>query len=93
MVYESVGSDTKADPPANSTTCPICGEGHLIERQEPEACSGQGHKMQIPLAYSVCDSCASEQASPEQLRVNKRSMIKFQNIVDGLLPGKARNRP
>ncbi|MFE8031901.1 type II toxin-antitoxin system MqsA family antitoxin [Thiohalocapsa marina] len=72
-----------------SKTCPICGEGHLFERQDQETVLYQGQEGRIPLAYSVCDRCGSEQASPEQLRSNKRAMIKFQKTIDGLLSGEA----
>lgn len=72
-----------------SLTCPICGEGQLTERQERDRVVYQGQEGDIPLAFSVCDACGSEQASPVQLRANKRAMIKYQKQVDGLLPAEA----
>lgn len=74
---------------AASATCPICGEGQLTERQELERVAYQSQEGDIPFAFSVCDACGSEQASPVQLRANKRAMIKFQKQVDGLLPAEA----
>ncbi len=74
---------------SESVTCPICGEGRLTERQDRERVAYQGQEDDIPLAFSVCDACGSEQASPAQLRANKRAMIKFQKQVDGLLSGAA----
>ncbi|MEA3643715.1 MAG: type II toxin-antitoxin system MqsA family antitoxin [Lamprobacter sp.] len=72
-----------------SVPCPVCGEGQLTERQERDRVAYQGQEGDIPLAFSVCDACGSEQASPVQLRANKRAMIKFQKQVDGLLPAEA----
>lgn len=74
---------------SNDTTCPICGEGHLTERREFDKIVYAHQESEIPLVFSVCDTCGSEQASPAQLRENKRALIRCQKRVDGLLPGEA----
>jgi HTH-type transcriptional regulator/antitoxin MqsA len=73
----------------NDLTCPICGEGHLTERRALDKTVYADQESEIPLVYSVCDTCGSEQASPAQLRENKRALIRCQKRVDGLLPGEA----
>jgi HTH-type transcriptional regulator/antitoxin MqsA len=59
--------------------CKLCDEGHL----QPQMCKNNG----IDLVYSVCDFCGSEQAAGDQLRANKRAMMKFKKKVDVLLVG------
>lgn len=57
--------------------CPICGGGQLTERRALERVAYREQEGDIPLEFSVCDACGSEQASPVQLRANKLAMIEF----------------
>lgn len=67
--------------------CPICGEGYLAHRVEKNEVEYNSQSAQLDCYYSVCDSCGSEQASPNQTRDNKRAMMAFKKQVDGLLTG------
>ncbi len=67
--------------------CPICGEGHLSEMTGSNPVEYGGRTTELPLLYSVCDVCGSEQAGAAQTRANKRAMIAFRKQVDGLLTG------
>lgn len=67
--------------------CKICGDGHLAPRIKRNIVEYKGTRGELDAVYSVCDSCGSEQAASDQLRTNKRAMIKFRKVVDGLLIG------
>jgi len=47
----------------------------------------KGHCTDLELHFSVCDACGSEQSNAMQLRTNKRAMVAFKKLVDGLLTG------
>jgi len=68
--------------------CPACGEGLLEPQQEEEEVEHAGHKGTITLRYAVCDRCGSEITGSTDMLANKRAMIGFRKLVDGLLPGK-----
>lgn len=68
--------------------CRICGSGHLDSRVKKNMVEYKGVPGELDAVYSVCDGCGSEQAAGNQLRTNKRFMIKFKKTVDGLLTGK-----
>jgi HTH-type transcriptional regulator/antitoxin MqsA len=72
----------------NISICPICEEGSLEAKIGSNEVEYKGQKTVLPLHFSECESCGSEQASPIELRINKRSMIEFKKKVDGLLTGK-----
>jgi len=67
--------------------CRIRGDGHLDSRVKKNNVGYKGVESELDLMYSVCDVCGSEQAAGNQLRTNKRAMIKFKKTVDGLLTG------
>jgi len=67
--------------------CRICGDGHFDSRVKKNNIGYKEVESELDLMYSVCDVCGSEQAAGNQLRTNKRAMIKFKKIVDGLLTG------
>lgn len=67
--------------------CPVCEEGYLDSRIDLDRVEYQGQHADLELHYSICDTCGSEQANMDQLRVNKRIMTAFRKSVDGLLPG------
>ncbi|MEO9944932.1 type II toxin-antitoxin system MqsA family antitoxin [Paraglaciecola sp.] len=70
------------------STCPICEEGILEARIGTNEVEYKGKGKTIPMHYSECACCGSEQASSSDLRKNKRLMIEFKKEVDGLLTGK-----
>jgi len=60
----------------NSTLCPICGEGHLIEHTHDLASELEGHSYVINgLLHSLCDHCDEYITTPDQSRHNKRVII------------------
>ncbi|NMG16651.1 type II toxin-antitoxin system MqsA family antitoxin [Aromatoleum bremense] len=67
--------------------CPACGEGLLHARVETQVVEYGGQTGEIPLHYTVCDTCGSELAGPADALANKRAMIAFRKQVDGLLAG------
>lgn len=68
--------------------CPACGEGRLLPHQEEREVEHAGHQGTITLRYAVCDGCGSEITGAADMLANKRAMIGFRKLVDGLLPGK-----
>ena len=67
--------------------CPICEEGCLESRVDLDRVDYKGHYADMELHYSLCDTCGSEQANMDQLRVNKRIVVAFRKSIDGLLLG------
>ena len=67
--------------------CPICEEGNLLEQVGKNCVDYKGETAELDLHFSVCDSCGSEQANAQQVRMNKRYMIAFKKRVEGLLTG------
>lgn len=72
----------------NISVCPMCEEANLEAKIGSDEVEYKGHKAALPLHFSACESCGSEQASPLELRTNKRSMIEFKKKIDGFLTGK-----
>ncbi len=68
--------------------CPICGEGALSSSITLRDVEYKGHAGHVHELSSVCNLCGVEQASPEQLRNNKRAMTAFKKETDGLLTGR-----
>jgi HTH-type transcriptional regulator/antitoxin MqsA len=71
----------------HSDLCRICGEGHLTEIVGQNDVEYNGHRASIPLKYSICSACDSEQGSAAQVLENKRRMQSFKKKVEGLLSG------
>ncbi len=67
--------------------CPLCEEGQLHEYTEKTTVNYHGHTAQLDSYYAVCDACDAEQATADQVRRNKRTMMAFKKSVDGLLSG------
>lgn len=65
--------------------CLICGEGHLSQTIGSNPVSYKGVSRELPLYGSVCDTCGSEQANVQDIRLNKRAMQAFKKEVDELL--------
>lgn len=64
--------------------CLICGEGYLTDLQSFNTIIIADQEVTVPLEYSICDACGSEQGSPDQLKRNKQVVIylrkKFENV-------------
>lgn len=58
--------------------CPICEEGSLTKMSYPAPQEVDGEETMVPVEYSVCDHCESEQADAEQSKKNKEAMKKAQ---------------
>lgn len=71
----------------DKAACRVCGNGHLHACIRKNNVEYKGVQAELDVSYSVCDGCSSEQAAGNQLRANKRAMIKFKKTVDGLLTG------
>ncbi|MGI9280181.1 MAG: type II toxin-antitoxin system MqsA family antitoxin [Endozoicomonas sp.] len=71
----------------NMKTCPICEEGQIHETSREREIEYKGEKTMMPLYYSVCDACGSEQGDAEQSRKNKQVMLSFKKQIDGFLSG------
>ncbi|WP_312269915.1 type II toxin-antitoxin system MqsA family antitoxin [Pseudescherichia sp.] len=72
---------------SNKKLCPICGSGHLTRHSTIESITYKGRTESYELLFSLCDLCQVEQADAEEMRLNKRSVIRLKKIIDGLLPG------
>ena len=68
--------------------CPICGEGALSSSITMRNVEYKGQAGDVRELSSLCNVCGVEQASPEQLRDNKRAMTAFKKETDGLLTGR-----
>lgn len=51
--------------------CPLCAEGHLTEISFSNQHQIDGKEVMVPLVYSICSYCESEQANADQARRNK----------------------
>lgn len=67
--------------------CPMCAEGHLTRHSQLESITYKGSIKNIKTFFSECDFCGLEQAGAEEMKLNKRSVIKAKKEVDGLLSG------
>ncbi|MFS7382534.1 type II toxin-antitoxin system MqsA family antitoxin [Rahnella inusitata] len=67
--------------------CPICGAGHLTRQSIAETITYKGITEDYLHVFSVCDVCRVEQADAEEMKLNKRSVIKAKKMIDGLLTG------
>lgn len=67
--------------------CPVCGAGHLNSKSSVERITYKGVTENYKHIFSVCDTCLVEQVGAEEMRLNKRSVIRLKKIIDGLLPG------
>ncbi len=68
-------------------TCPLCEQGVLDEHESSKLAEYKGVKRTVPLYFSCCSVCGTEQANARHLRANKRAMQAFKKEVDGLLTG------
>ena len=50
-----------------SNVCPICETGTLIDHVQINS------ELSIPMQFSICTHCGSEQASQEQMKLNKKT--------------------
>ncbi|MDX9679356.1 type II toxin-antitoxin system MqsA family antitoxin [Pseudomonas zeae] len=68
--------------------CPICGEGSLSNADYERKVEHNGKHGSIITHISICDTCGCEQASPSQVRDNRREFTAFQKRVENRLSGK-----
>ncbi len=61
--------------------CLICGEGKLNTDIDLNVVDYLGIYCILPLHFSVCDYCGTEQASSDETTKNKKYMIDFKNRV------------
>lgn len=71
----------------DTTLCPLCGEGHVTPRTEATVTEYHGQKGTVTLRYAECDVCGSEITGEADGRSNKRAVLRFRKLVDGLLTG------
>ena len=72
---------------SNKKLCPVCGAGHLTRRSTTESITYKGFTKSYAHIFSVCDLCLVEQVDSEEMRANKRSVIRLKKTIDGLLTG------
>lgn len=68
--------------------CPICGEGSLSNASYVRKVEHNGKHGSITTHMSICDTCGCEQASPSQVRDNRREFTAFQKRAESRLSGK-----
>lgn len=71
----------------NLKQCPACGNGELHSHSEPEQFEYAGVTLVAEDFFSVCDSCGTEIATPEDIRKGNRSRIHARKLHEGLLSG------
>lgn len=71
----------------DKTLCPICGEGHVTDHVAQMETEYKGQKGLVASHYQLCDACGSDFAGAAEMRANKRTMLAFRKLVDGLLSG------
>lgn len=59
--------------------CPLCEEGQLTELSSSNQHQIDGKDVMVPLVYSVCSHCESEQANADQAQRNKQAMQSANN--------------
>ncbi|HIE4322267.1 TPA: type II toxin-antitoxin system MqsA family antitoxin [Serratia marcescens] len=72
---------------SKTNVCPVCGAGHLTRQSVVEEITYKGVTKFYDHAYSVCDVCQVDQVGAEEMRMNKRSVIRLKKTIDGLLTG------
>lgn len=71
----------------NLKQCPVCGVGVLHSQSEPDKFEYAGATLIVDDFFSVCDSCGTEIATPEDIRKASRSKIHARKLHEGLLSG------
>lgn len=67
--------------------CPVCGMGHLTRHTKVEKITFKDASKDYQHFYSVCDVCHVEQTNAEEMKLNKRSVVKAKKLIEGLLTG------
>lgn len=67
--------------------CPVCGAGHLTRQSVVEKITYKGITERYEHVFSLCDVCLVDQVDAEEMRLNKRAVIRLKKVIDGLLPG------
>ena len=67
--------------------CPVCGAGHLTRQSVVEKITYNGSTEAYDHVFSICDVCLVDQVDAEEMRLNKRAVIRLKKVIDGLLTG------
>lgn len=70
-----------------SGCCPCCGVGVLTPKITNNYVEYKGKSKFLPLHFSICSYCETEQADQQQSVENKRVMDAFKKAVDETLTG------
>lgn len=65
-----------------TTTCPICDKGILVERQDHQTIQYRGFGLNIPMVFSHCNQCESNQATDQQVLKNKQTCMAMKASVE-----------
>lgn len=65
----------------SSDLCPVCESGYLAEDMDTREVTFMKYSRSVPYYYSVCVSCQSETATPEQVGLNKKIMVSFRESI------------
>lgn len=71
----------------NTRCCPCCGVGVLTPKITNNYVEYKGKSKSLPLHFSICSYCETEQADQQQSVENKRVMDAFKKAVDETLTG------
>lgn len=66
----------------DSTSCDLCGEGNLEEKQSSNKVTYRSTTSNLRMDFYECDTCGVEFTSPKQTRNNKRRMTAFKKEVN-----------
>lgn len=66
-------------------TCPVCGEGKLIERAQETTLVYKGLEATVPVPGSWCDACGDGVLGPEGLRVRDIARAELRAKYQGVL--------
>lgn len=72
---------------SKKNVCPVCGTGHLTRKSVEEEFSYKGITGTYKHNFSVCDVCHVDQADSEEMKLNKRAVIRLKKTIEGLLTG------
>jgi len=65
-------------------TCEACGEGRLHPRIDRFLMEYKGSSQDLVRHHHVCNECKGDYTLPEDLRANRREVIRFQKMVEAI---------
>lgn len=72
---------------SNATSCPICGTGKMLAKENVEQLQYRESPIHVSLRYSECENCGTEVTAPEHARANDFAIREEYKRVEGLLSG------